>query len=708
MSTEKNHAQPSEEFLVLAETLADIKTRFERVESELSTQARPLESALATLNAAVSGIKALQFHVLDNNLGALSQRVEEQRVAIDQQVNAVVAELKKADADAFARVDSSAGQLRGEIAGISEQLGRLVTQFSSELSRVEFEAQKKAAEFAAVPGPKGEPGAAINPTGSYAADRAYNRLDLVSFLGGSFISNVDNNRERPSSKAKTWTQLASRGGPGGSASDIGALTGIDANVKQWVTTPNSSNLRGALTDETGTGAAVFADTPTLVTPVLGAATGTSIVLGGATGGATTGVVNALGFKIGGVDVGSSSDTYWVSDAPGIKYTAGPISLTGTPTGSAGDMQLTNLTVNSATGPTTTNLTLAGGSSGASLVLGQGASGSALFNSRLFAGTANWPSTDIGNSAGRSILNGTSEPILLLWNEEAASVAEKSAIYLGGKTGVSATTMGGGRLIAGLLSASDRQGYISVSASNAAGFATTPALYIPGQASGAAASNVLVGGTTDITGSGGLKVFGTTASTSTTSGALQVAGGVGIAGKLYTGSDATVGGNLTVSGTTDVTAQVIASGSVQFSGGVSVTKALNIGYNATVLKAGSDAVAAGSFYSLDNVGAGAARRNWLWQLGASNTADFWNFDGSSWTKQVQFGATTTTFSGTGTHTFGSGGNTVTMAAGNIRATGNLGVGNSAAATTLGSVAKKIEVFDAAGSSLGFVPVYDSIT
>lgn len=39
---------------------------------------------------------------------------------------------------------------------------------------------------------------------------------------------------------------------------------------------------------------------------------------------------------------------------------------------------------------------------------------------------------------------------------------------------------------------------------------------------------------------------------------------------------------------------------------------------------------------------------------------------------------------------------------------LGVNNSAAATTPGSVTKKIEVFDAAGNSLGFIAVYDSIT
>ncbi len=46
--------------------------------------------------------------------------------------------------------------------------------------------------------------------------------------------------------------------------------------------------------------------------------------------------------------------------------------------------------------------------------------------------------------------------------------------------------------------------------------------------------------------------------------------------------------------------------------------------------------------------------------------------------------------------------------NVRVGGNLGVGNSAAATIPGTVTKKIEVFDAAGSSLGFLAVYDAIT
>jgi hypothetical protein len=39
---------------------------------------------------------------------------------------------------------------------------------------------------------------------------------------------------------------------------------------------------------------------------------------------------------------------------------------------------------------------------------------------------------------------------------------------------------------------------------------------------------------------------------------------------------------------------------------------------------------------------------------------------------------------------------------------LGIGNSAAAATLGSVVKKMEVFSSTGVSLGFIPIYDAIT
>lgn len=43
-----------------------------------------------------------------------------------------------------------------------------------------------------------------------------------------------------------------------------------------------------------------------------------------------------------------------------------------------------------------------------------------------------------------------------------------------------------------------------------------------------------------------------------------------------------------------------------------------------------------------------------------------------------------------------------------ATIGIGVGNSASGSSLGTVVRKMEVFDATGSSLGFVPIYNSIT
>ena len=57
---------------------------------------------------------------------------------------------------------------------------------------------------------------------------------------------------------------------------IGSVTGLGTNVSTFLATPSSANLAAAVTDETGSGALVFATSPTLVTPTLGVATATSI------------------------------------------------------------------------------------------------------------------------------------------------------------------------------------------------------------------------------------------------------------------------------------------------------------------------------------------------------------------------------------------------------------------------------------------------
>ena len=58
------------------------------------------------------------------------------------------------------------------------------------------------------------------------------------------------------------------------------VSGLGSGIATFLATPTSANLDAAVTDDTGTGTLVFSNTPTLVTPVIGAATGTSLSLSG--------------------------------------------------------------------------------------------------------------------------------------------------------------------------------------------------------------------------------------------------------------------------------------------------------------------------------------------------------------------------------------------------------------------------------------------
>lgn len=84
---------------------------------------------------------------------------------------------------------------------------------------------------------------------------------------------------------------------------VGSITGLGTGVAAWLASPTSANLRTAITDETGTGALVFATSPTLTTPLLG--TPTSGTLTNCTGypasgltGLGTGVATALAVNVG--------------------------------------------------------------------------------------------------------------------------------------------------------------------------------------------------------------------------------------------------------------------------------------------------------------------------------------------------------------------------------------------------------------------------
>lgn len=82
------------------------------------------------------------------------------------------------------------------------------------------------------------------------------------------------------------------------------VSGLASGVATFLATPSSANLAAALTDETGTGANVFANTPTLVTPILGTPTSgtltncTGLPVSSGVSGLGTNVATALGTNVG--------------------------------------------------------------------------------------------------------------------------------------------------------------------------------------------------------------------------------------------------------------------------------------------------------------------------------------------------------------------------------------------------------------------------
>jgi hypothetical protein len=156
-------------------------------------------------------------------------------------------------------------------------------------------------------------------------------------------------------------------------------------------------------------------------------------------------------------------------------------------------------VNSVTASASTPLTLTGGTTGASLVLGAVAAPDAIVTLRT-AGLFG-----ISGGAPTFRFNDTT-------NGNFAFIGNANDLVSG---------------TAGFLAIRAENGLYLSAAGNAQ------------QALLTSTGNLLIGTTTDMTGSGGLKIAGTTAATTTTSGALIVAGGVGVSGAGYFGGDVSI-------------------------------------------------------------------------------------------------------------------------------------------------------------------------
>ena len=106
---------------------------------------------------------------------------------------------------------------------------------------------------------------------------------------------------------------------------MSALTGLGTGVATFLATPSSANLRAAVTDETGTGALVFATTPTFVTNIT-----TPLIIGGTAVGSkvtyksTTGAGTAAGIAhqfVGGTDGATVAATILNNGNVGIGMTS---------------------------------------------------------------------------------------------------------------------------------------------------------------------------------------------------------------------------------------------------------------------------------------------------------------------------------------------------------------------------------------------------
>jgi|SRR5712675_1102750 len=209
------------------------------------------------------------------------------------------------------------------------------------------------------------------------------------------------------------------------------VSGLAANIATFLATPTSANLAAALTDETGTGANVFANTPTLVTPLLG--TPTSGTLTNCTGlPLTTGITGVLGLSNGG------SNKALVASNGGIVYTDTDSMEILAATATAGQMLRSGSssapTWSTATWPATTTINQINYSSAANTVTGLSTANSAV----LTTTSAGVPVFSASMTNGQLIIGSTGA------TPTAATLTAGTALSItNGAASITATVTGGG-------------------------------------------------------------------------------------------------------------------------------------------------------------------------------------------------------------------------------------------------------------------------
>ena len=209
------------------------------------------------------------------------------------------------------------------------------------------------------------------------------------------------------------------------------VSGLGTGVATFLATPSSANLIAAVTDETGTGSLVFASSPTLVTPNIGAATGTSLTTTGASGVLARAAATQDGIEIRGRAGGTSN---WEVILTPTTLTA---DRTVTFPDATGTVALTNNNLSAFAATTSAQL--------ASVISDETGSGSLVFSaSPTFTGTANFAAiSTTGNLVvgGDLTVNGTTTTI----NSTVVSV-DDITFELGAVATPTDTTANGGGIV----------------------------------------------------------------------------------------------------------------------------------------------------------------------------------------------------------------------------------------------------------------------
>jgi len=431
---------------------AEVEKVFEETEPQLRSELEEWTTKQTADKTAALGA------ALEAKIAQLAKGLE---ISTQARYNAIIAEREE-----NARL---AGQAEQKIAEHAASLPGTVKEIvTAELSRFpragEIDQLRK--EFAE---PRG-----LNPRGKWQGGEVYNKLDLVTINGDSFVSNLDDNRERPSRNAANWTLSAARGNSGGG----GGITSLN----DVLNAPTAGQIIGSengqyVAKTLAAGANITINETASTITIIGDEGEISLQDGTAaapalffTNDTDTGIYRPAANTLG-ISVSGTQSAYF--DTNGLTV-AGTATVGG------------NLTVN---GDGVQQL----GANGALVKLGV----------PTYA-----PNTNLGGNL-LQIKSAAGFAYLTIGNGDGAN----STAYVGG---ASSFLLFGRVTDAGVLTENAR---------------------FPNS------GNLLIGGTTDISGTGGLKVFGTTASTTTSSGALVVSGGVGVAGKVNAGSFGTTGTTL---------------------------------------------------------------------------------------------------------------------------------------------------------------------